>query len=148
MKNITKAMLAAGATAALVLPLTFHANAGPDGKGGKFGKAFIERMDADGDGAVTKAEIESKRTAKFDEFDANKDGQLSADEFNALHEDRKQKRMEARFAKFDEDNNSTISAEEFGSRTDDMFERFDKNKDGKLTADELPKRGKGHHRSD
>ena len=147
MNTKVKLLIAAGATAILVAPLAMQANAF-GGKGGKHGQNFIERMDTDGDGAVSREEIDAKRAEKFAEFDVNKDGQLSADEFTALQEDRKRKRQEARFQRLDADGSDSVSADEFGSRTDKMFARFDKNEDGKLTSDELPKRGKGHHGKD
>ena len=139
-----KLLFAAGVTALLATPFVLNAHAFPGGgKGGKGGEHFIEMMDADGDGSVTQAEIDAKHAEKFAEFDANKDGKLSADEFAALEEARRKERHKAHFERMDADGDNAVSADEFGSRSSKMFERFDKNGDGKLTADEMPKRGKG-----
>ncbi len=149
MNTKIKLLIAAGATAALASPFILNANAFPGGgKGGKFGEKFIERMDTNGDGAVTQAEIDAKHAEKFAEFDANKDGQLSEAEFSALEEARRQERHKAHFQRIDADGNNVVSADEFGGRSSKMFERFDKNNDGKLTADEMSKRGKGHRCKD
>ena len=144
MNTKLKLLIAAGATAVLAAPFVLNAHAFPGGgKGGKGGQHFIERMDTNGDGAVTAEEIEAQRAGKFAQFDANKDGELSPDEFNALEEDMRRERQQAHFQRMDADGNKSVSLEEFSGPRDKMFERFDKNKDGKLTADEMSKRGKG-----
>ena len=64
--------------------------------------AAVDRMkaaDANGDGLISKAEAEKSlpRVAKnFDQIDANRDGQLSADEMRAFHEARKAEREKRR----------------------------------------------------
>jgi len=77
-------------TATLVL-------AGDKEHGGHARGAGMERLkaaDANADGLISRAEATAlPRVAKnFDQIDANKDGQLSADEMRAFHEARKAQR--------------------------------------------------------
>lgn len=47
------------------------------------GEGFLKRLDADGDGKVSKAEALAKATERFDRVDANKDGFITSDEIAA-----------------------------------------------------------------
>ncbi len=77
---------------------------------------FLERMDANKDGKVTKAEFDAFRAESFKSADKNGDGVLDKDEF-ALYGDLRRAEGIERF-----------------------FARYDKNKDGKIAADEMPAR--------
>jgi hypothetical protein len=48
-------------------------------------EAHIAKLDTDGDGAITRAEWEALRLARFDAADSNKDGVLSKEEMRAAH---------------------------------------------------------------
>lgn len=79
-----------------------------DGKrGGMMGPA---RFDANGDGEVTLEEFNAGHANMFEKMDTNGDGMISLDEFNAAHEK--------------------------------MFEMMDTNGDGVLSGDELRPAGK------
>lgn len=52
------------------------------------GENFIAMWDADGDGIVTLAEVQTRRDDIFTSFDANEDGQLDDEEFVAIDETR------------------------------------------------------------
>lgn len=59
-----------------------------EGKCGE-GKCGVEKMDTDGNGAVSQAEFAAAHdgdASRFAGYDANNDGQLSADEIKARHE--------------------------------------------------------------
>ncbi|SPF78081.1 EF-hand domain-containing protein [Pseudoprimorskyibacter insulae] len=89
------------------------------GKGMRGGMmAPFEDIDADGDGKITQAEIDAHRAAKFAEADTDGDGALSAEELAAAAEKREAERRA-----------------NMGQR---MLDRLDANKDGKITADEMP----------
>ncbi|KUJ76755.1 calcium-binding protein [Ruegeria marisrubri] len=75
----------------------------------------FEELDADGNGEVSKAEMEAHRTARFDKADTDGDGKLSVDEIQTAAQERAKQMASA------------------------MFERRDANQDGFLTEDELPK---------
>lgn len=47
------------------------------------GERFLNRLDADKDGKVSKAEALAKATERFDRVDANKDGFITAEELPA-----------------------------------------------------------------
>lgn len=119
--------------------------AGPPPQGGQDGKPnhrpgpppeeLFQKADADKDGKVTLAEltaaIESRgkveRTAMFDRMDANHDGNVSKEEFLAFEppappgEDGQPKKRR-------------------GPDPAEMMKHMDRNGDGVITADELPKR--------
>lgn len=55
---------------------------------GNPGANFITQWDADGDGIVSFEEVQTRRGDLFTTFDANEDGQLSAEEFLVIDETR------------------------------------------------------------
>jgi len=117
------------------------------GRKGKRGKG--KRLDKDGNGTLSAAEVEGTRLAEhFSEIDADGDGELSREEMRAAHEARRAER----FAEQDTNGDGALSESEVeGSRLARHFSRIDANDDGQLTPDELKaahdkrkgKRGKG-----
>lgn len=85
--------------------------------GGGFGAAAFRRQDADGDGRIARGEWKL-RPELFDQLDANKDGFLEMQELVAKGPGRGGWR-------------------EGGGEGDALFARLDKNRDGKVTKDEL-----------
>lgn len=77
--------------------------------------ATFQELDSDGNGEITKAEMDAYRTARFTKADTDGDGKLSFEEATAMAQERA------------------------GKRAEKMFERHDANKDGFLEAEELPK---------
>ena len=53
---------------------------------GEHGKAMMKRIDADGDGKVSRAEALAAAAARFDAADSNKDGFLTPEEMKAAHQ--------------------------------------------------------------
>ena len=104
----SKSALTIGGVLVLALGLGGAALAhGPEGKGmrGDRGAAMFQQFDTDGDGAITKAEIDAAAAARFAEADADKDGKLSAEELAA----RGPAQM---FDRLDADKDGTLTAEE------------------------------------
>lgn len=116
--------------------------------------SYLKRADADGNGTLSRAEVEKsmpRMAKKFDQIDANKDGQLSRDEMKAWrkthkHAHRKadkadrQARTAERFKHADTNGDGKISraeAEKNAPRLAMKFDAIDANKDGQLTPDEL-----------
>ena len=109
------------------------------------------RFDRDGNGIVTRDEMRTTETERFDKIDANRDGQLTRDEIQAfakehlakhfahknkdgksLTPEELQKKQEhfqehaaRRFAHNDTDGNGTISRDEALAQVDKRFARMD-----------------------
>ncbi|HHH53055.1 MAG TPA: hypothetical protein ENK91_05305, partial [Bacteroidetes bacterium] len=80
--------------------------------------------DANGDGKVSFEEFNAHASAEFPKKDKNNDGKVTADECGM-------------FDKFNTDGNDFLSKEEFDAGHKAMFEKMDANKDGFVEASEL-----------
>lgn len=106
------------------------------------GGAAFERLDADGDGAVTMEEMKAHAEARFDEADGDNDGFVSPQEMTAA---RTGKRAERMLERFDTDGNGQLSAAELEAaadarserRVERMLKRLDADGDGKLSKAEM-----------
>tara|TARA_R100000900_G_scaffold140962_1_gene121741 strand:- start:297 stop:812 length:516 start_codon:yes stop_codon:yes gene_type:complete len=166
MKRTTLATASIAAIAALALPMIAIAQPGDGHRGkGYHGPrgdmtAMIAEIDTNGDGNLSKEEVDAHRAAKFAEVDANGDGAVTQAEMEAHHEAERAKRMAEMkakmFAKLDTDGNGTISAEEFNSREHPGFDKADADGDGTVTKEEMDamrdkmkdRRGGWHKRGD
>ena len=116
--------------------------------------SHFKKADTDGNGTLSRAEGEKsmpRLAEKFDQIDANKDGQLSRDEMHAWKKAHKhahkhgnktdrQARAAERFKHADSNGDGKISraeAEKNAPRLAKKFDAIDANKDGQLTQDEL-----------
>ena len=107
--------------------------------------ADLPRLDANGDGIVTReeAQIYPRLAARFDEADSNRDGHLDAAEAAAARElVRQQARamLRERWNAADKDGDGAISlaeATESLPRLAQNFGDYDVNGDGKISRDEL-----------
>lgn len=102
----------------------------------------FEAMDADGDGKLTRTEIEAGAKARFAESDTDGDGALSAEEMVAAAQARAAERAAERHARMlawrDSDGDGKLSFEEMGgARMARMLERVDADGDGAVTKDEM-----------
>ncbi len=104
------AVILAGAVSLTAFAAAAH---GPGGMRSE--QMSFEQLDADANGEITRAEMTAHREARFAGADTDGNGSLSRDELIAAGDKR--------------------SAE----RVDRMLSRFDANKDGALTQDEMPK---------
>jgi hypothetical protein len=106
---------------------------------GRRGGDMMDRMrvfDLDKDGAVTQAEVDRYRQDQIVKFDANKDGTLSLEEYQALWLDGMRERMVRAFQEHDRDGNGQVTAEEFNRRFEGIVARFDRDRDGRLSPDD------------
>lgn len=100
----------------------------------------IDRLDANGDGAVSRQEFRIARAADFRRLDADRDGTLTEAEFlgrGADPESPVTRRRRARFAALDADGDGRVTQPEyfeFGAR---QFRGRDANGDGRISPDEL-----------
>jgi len=97
---------------------------GPMGGFGAMQQEMLKGVDTNGDGALSQDEINAAIDARFTEFDADKNGSLSLEEFQALWAEIT-KPMSVRAFQF--------------------LDRFDRNGDGMLSPDDHPHRGSGDH---
>jgi len=73
----------------------------------------LEQFDTDGNGRITREEIEAVRAAEFASTDLDGDGALSYAELQALEQQHKAERLAHRFATLDADDSGAISDREF-----------------------------------
>jgi len=108
------------------------AQARPDAHGGKRGPAqmpiIFSELDADGNGVVTKEEMQARAQTRFDAADTNGDGKLSVDEMVAAAEARAEDAMKKRAEQM---------SERMAKRTERLIENKDTDGDGMLTMAEL-----------
>lgn len=162
MKTNTRKTLIGGAVAAalgiVLVPAVSMADAGEhcgrhrghEHYGSGHGGRLLERYDTNGDGVLTQAEIDTAREARRARFDANADGALSLDEYQAMWLDQRRERMVDGFQALDADGNGVITVEEFERPARNVVARLDRNGDDKLTRDDMRKRheyGEKHRRS-
>ncbi|MGD9508102.1 MAG: EF-hand domain-containing protein [Geminicoccaceae bacterium] len=139
MKRSTKLIIATalvGGAAFATVPAI--AGGGPRGPGGS---GLIKQFDTNDDGKLTQAEIDAARQARLEQFDADKNGALSLEEYQALWLDAMQRAMVRAFQANDADGDGSVTIVEFQARFADIVEDLDRNGDGEITRDELRRRG-------
>ena len=113
------------------------------GKGGEErAERMLKRLDADGDGKVSQAEMLAQATKTFDRFDTDKNGEVSKAEVQAKQEAFRDARKAFREVKSTDDEARKAAREALGEARMDrmgarMFERADANKNGTLTKAEM-----------
>jgi Ca2+-binding EF-hand superfamily protein len=142
---VTTAALALGVTALAGASL---AGGGHHGRGHGGGAWLFENFDANDDGRLTQVEIEQVRGSQLAEFDADRNGSLSLDEYQALWLDAMRERMVDRFQAHDDDGDGLVTAEEFGKRFDGIVSHLDDDGDGEVTMEELRSRYRDRDRGD
>tara|TARA_R110000824_G_scaffold43116_4_gene126547 strand:+ start:474 stop:956 length:483 start_codon:yes stop_codon:yes gene_type:complete len=119
MKRTTFATLIAATALVVAVPFAAQAERGHDRRGGPDGE-HMKAMDTNGDGDISKEEVQAFRATMFNAADANQDGALTLDEMIAHHDtmeaQRKAERQARMFEKLDTDANGTVSAAEFAAR--------------------------------
>ena len=68
------------------------------------GGKFLQEMDKNGDGAISKKEFDAFHNEHFKEVDANHDGKITPDEMDAVHEkmmEHGKERVQQRFEETD-----------------------------------------------
>lgn len=143
-KTVTAGRAALVLAIGLCSAVALSAQAG-DRHHGSRATANFSQMDANSDGMLTQAEVDTFRATRMAEMDGNGDGVVTFEEAAAQRQAKREQRAQARFARQDENGDGVLSADEIGNRAAAMFERLDANGDGVVSVDELP-RGRGHHR--
>lgn len=133
--NKTRSLLVGG-LALCALPLAFAG--GGQGHGDKFAK-----MDANGDGKITKEEHASGAKQMFAQLDANSDGAVTAAEMDAKKADKPASGTVAamsaadKIKEIDKDGDGRLTAQEHTSGSEAMFGKMDSNGDGSLSKEEF-----------
>lgn len=156
MQRKTKLWLGGGAAALLTLGgLASLANADMMGMRHGMGmgrmamaQQLMDRYDANKDGKVTQAEIDQNRTDWQKEFDADKNGTLSLDEFQALWLKARREEMVRSFQFLDRDGNGQVTLDEYKDPFAGIVAARDRNGDGALSLDDRPQRGEGWRHGD
>ena len=114
---------------------------GPDG-----GMQALERADADNNGEVTFDEFKKAAGDRFVLADVNKDGKVTVEEMAAAIEKMRAERMAKRMIeRFDSDGDGSVTLAEIDNGQKEIYALLDRNDDGKLIKDEMPRNGgKGH----
>ncbi len=105
--------------------------------GPRHGERLLENFDRNNDGKLTQAEIDQTRSDRFTQFDTDKDGTLTLQEYQALWFDAMRSRMVDRFQSLDDDGDAVVTNEEFLAPFGKVVNRRDRDDNGELTRDEL-----------
>jgi Ca2+-binding EF-hand superfamily protein len=118
--------------------------AGPDGMmpRGERGAQMFQQFDTDGDGNITRAEIDAAAAARFAAADTDGDGFLSAEELAAhaaaMQAERHAAGSQRMMERLDADKDGKVSAAEMAAHSPArMFDRLDADEDGAITRDEM-----------
>jgi hypothetical protein len=150
MKQSLKVALAASALAiagGVFLVGTSFAGRGFGHHGGMMGPLAHEmlgKIDANSDGALSQAEIDAAIDARFAEFDANKDTNLSLTEFQALWAEITKPISVRAFQLLDPNGDASVAKAELDDRFGTLVAHFDQNDDGALSHEDRPHR-RGWH---
>ena len=96
-------------------------------------------LDADGNGELTREELQARGAARFEEADANGDGLLSQTELEAQGTERAQKRAARMIERMDANGDGQLSQEEISTRRNAgrFFDRIDSDDSGTITQAEF-----------
>jgi len=104
---------------------------------GRDGMRLFEEFDRSGDGEISRADIEAVRSERLAAFDADGDGVLTLDEYEALWLDAMRPRMVRGFQRLDIDGDAAVTAAEFIAPYEGLVDRFDRDGDGMMTEAEV-----------
>jgi Ca2+-binding EF-hand superfamily protein len=105
-----------------------------EGKRGSRHDGMFERMDANKDGKITKAEARQTSEERFKKVDTNKDNVITREEAKAAHEKMREER-----AKKHGDKEHSKHRKGHRHGPGHLFAKLDVNKDGKITKAEAQK---------
>lgn len=135
-----KRALAVG-VAALLATGSLAAAAGPTGHGGR----MLERLDLDGDGAVSRDEARAFGDARFQRWDRDSNGVVTEAEMIEAAQERIAARVGKMFARMDRNGDGRLERAELDAMGSARFERMDADGDGRISIEEIRARWRGRH---
>ncbi|SCZ68986.1 EF hand [Epibacterium ulvae] len=107
----------------------------------------FEQIDTDGNGELSRAELDAVKAARFSATDSNGDGQLSLEEISAKGSERAAKRAEKMMKRLDSNEDGQLSQDELSAtgREGRMFARLDADKSGAISKQEFEEARKHRH---
>lgn len=97
----------------------------------------FEQIDANSDGVLTMEEFQAPATSKFSDVDTNGDGQLDAEELMAAAERERAQMIERLMERKDTNGDGMLSMEEMASRNSgQFFEKADEDGNGEISQAE------------
>ncbi|HEY0178121.1 MAG TPA: hypothetical protein VGC30_00630 [Dokdonella sp.] len=138
--------LAAGASAADAPTATTAAPAAAPHA--NFRQQFLQKIDTNGDGVISRAEYQAWVDGRFDKLDTNGDGRVDAKEIESspATAEHVQKRADGFVQRFDQSGTGVVSKADFEAKEMARFDRLSNGGDS-VTVDQLmPRRGAFHHR--
>lgn len=99
-------------------------------------QANFDRIDANGDGVISRAEYRNVQAARWTQIDRNGDGYLGEDDFPRFAARRARTQL-AEIAYLDTNGDGRISRRELLDGPAPVFTRADRNSDGVLTRSEV-----------
>ena len=119
-------------------PAKVSATGRDSGGRGSFGFKRLKRLDADRNGAVSKAEYLSPRIAEFTALDTNHDNAVDPAEIGAELTEPSEFRTKRYMKRVDANHDGKITREEFEQGPRTQFAGRDINSDGKINAEDRP----------
>jgi len=96
----------------------------------------FDRIDANGDGVISRAEYRNVQAVRWSEIDRNGDGYLTEDDFPRIAHARVRTQL-AEISYLDTNDDGRISLDEFLNGPPPVFQQADRNDDGALTRSEV-----------
>lgn len=100
------------------------------------GTWLLAKYDNNGDKVISLNEINTKRKEMHSAIDIDEDGQVSFEEYQSVDSVKRTSLLKKQFKNLDVDKNGRLSDQEY-SAYQGNFDRFDLNKDGKITRAEM-----------
>ena len=143
LRTLTIALLATCCTLAAGVAIAQEAD-GADPRAAM--REMLQKADSNKDGAIDRGEFAAVRQSRFGEMDRDGDGKVTKAEMEARAAERAAERGGRLFARADADGDGAISKAEFEATEMRMFERMDRNGDGRLSPEDRPGQGRDGQR--
>jgi hypothetical protein len=146
--TLRKGLLVAALVAAGVVSVTAFAGGGHGGHHGGHGRKLMEQADADGNGALTRSELDAFNMARAQAMDLDEDGAVTVEEMRAFREQQRAHRAAERMSRLDADKDGRVTLQELADGRGQWLARLDADRNGEVTVAELHVAGRqrGHHR--
>ena len=150
---VTAALAIGGSIALAGVSLAGRGGHGSKGHHGgmKHGQAMLEKFDANGDGKLTREEIDAAQRDLLARHDTDNKGGLTLAEFEGVWLEMTRERMVDRFQDLDSDGDGTVTKAEIDQKISRMVRYMDRNGDGAISVEDFRKmhrRGNENRKSD